>query len=581
MAGNDHHHLHLHHHHNDNDNDNDNDNETSGSAVTNPAPSIVGTNAGLCNTSTSTGDMMQPLHKDAVAAPVKRKPGRPRKHPLPPGVAPPKRAAVAVKDVPSSASSVDQDAIAELEERVNDLSDSWETESLYADAIQDLVVDKDNVASTDAIPPHDAALLRQQLRSLGPVEFYRRHIESGDYAAKRLITAFGVKPPAFLEGCDDDAYFQLLTLAMTRELQKRVKLVEHNSVDDAVRLIERARNIIVLTGAGISTSLGIPDFRSKSTGLYSQLEKMGLGINDPQEVFNIDVFREDPSIFYSVARNILPDDAKVFTPTHAFIAMLQNRNKLLTNYSQNIDNIEANAGIEPKNLVQCHGSFATATCQRCGYRLPGNAIFEEIKADRVPRCPSCIAKLRNKGFVKRKRPGNSRSSSRRGRGQSDDDSDDDYNIPSAGVMKPDITFFGEALPDEFANRLAEDRSLVDLVIVIGTSLKVAPVSEVASFLPANVPQIYISRTPVNHINFDIDMLGDCDVVVSELCRRLGWDLQHSMIPPNQQVAIEAESGYENRHVFTELNANVVKTEVTILPDLSSVHGPAKEGRRSR
>ncbi|KXJ89715.1 DHS-like NAD/FAD-binding domain-containing protein [Microdochium bolleyi] len=560
----------------DTDHNNDGNNNTNGSSIVSPL-ALVDNNANLHS---SSGTDVQAEQKDANAAPVKRKPGRPRKHPLPPGVAPPKRVAAPSKQVPSSTSSTDPDAIAELEERVNDLSDSWETESLYADAIQDLALDKDNAGSTDIIPPQEAAVLRQQLRALGPVEFYTRHIESGNYAAKRLITAFGVKPPAFLEGCDDDAYFQLLTLAMTRELQKRVKLTEHNSVDDAVRLIQRARNIIVLTGAGISTSLGIPDFRSKSTGLYSQLEKMGLGINDPQEVFNIDVFREDPSIFYSVARNILPDDAKVFTPTHAFIAMLQNRDKLLTNYSQNIDNIEANAGIEPKNLVQCHGSFATATCQRCGYRLPGHAIFGEIKADRIPRCPSCIAKLRNKGFVKRKRPSNGRSSSRRGRGQSDDDSDDDYNIPSAGVMKPDITFFGEALPDEFANRLAEDRNLVDLVIVIGTSLKVAPVSEVASFLPAHVPQIYISRTPVSHINFDIDMLGDCDVVVSELCRRLGWDLQHSMIPPNQQVAIETETGYDSRHLFTELNDNVVKTEVTILPDLSSsAHAPAEEGRR--
>lgn len=531
----------------------------------NPASATIATAA---TTITTTAHEMAAHQKEAEApaVPVKRGPGRPRKHPLPPGGVPPKRRpAVAVNQVQPPASTGDGNTLTELEERVMDLSDSWETESLYADAIEDLTHDNQD---PDTIPQQEAAALRQQLRSLGPVEFYRRHIESGDYAAKRLITAFGVKPPAFLEGCDDDAYFQLLTLAMTRELQKRVKLTDYNSVDDAVHLIQRARNVVVLTGAGISTSLGIPDFRSKSTGLYSQLEKMGLGINDPQEVFNIEVFREDPSIFYSVARNILPDDANVFTPTHKFIAMLQDRNKLLTNYSQNIDNIEANAGIRPDRLVQCHGSFATATCQRCGHRLPGHAIFAEIKADMIPRCPSCVVKLRAKGIIKRKRQGNSRSSSRRGRGQSDDDSDDDYNIPSAGVMKPDITFFGENLPAEFANRLAEDRDLVDLVIVIGTSLKVAPVSEVASYLPPHVPQIYISRTPVTHINFDIDLLGDCDVVVAELCRRLGWDLQHSMIPPDQQVAIETESGFDDRHVFIEVNENIIKKDVTMLPDLS-------------
>lgn len=61
-------------------------------------------------------------------------------------------------------------------------------------------------------------------------------------------------------------------------------------------------------------------------------------------------------------------------------------------------------------------------------------------------------------------------------------------------LQPDITFFGEPLPPTFNDRLVNhDRNLVDLVLVIGTSLKVAPVSEVVGYLPANVPQIYISR----------------------------------------------------------------------------------------
>ena len=65
---------------------------------------------------------------------------------------------------------------------------------------------------------------------------------------------------------------------------------------------------------------------------------------------------------------------------------------------------------------------------------------------------------------------------------------------SSNIHQPDITFFGEDLPDEFHDRLVNhDRNLVDLVIVIGTSLKVAPVSEVVRFLPADVPQVYISR----------------------------------------------------------------------------------------
>ncbi len=413
-------------------------------------------------------------------------------------------------------------------------------------------------------------MFRRQLRALGPLEFCKKTIDAGVITAKKLLTAFGIRPPAFLDGAPDEHYFSLLTLAFGRELAKRAKLDTYNSVDDAVHLIQKSRNIVVLTGAGISTSLGIPDFRSKATGLYSQLEKLGLGINDPQEVFNIEVFREDPTIFYSVAKNILPDNNKQFTPTHAFIAMLQNKGKLLTNYSQNIDNIEANAGIHKDKLVQCHGSFATATCQRCGHQVLGDSIFADIKAGKIPRCTKCISVLRGANRpIKRKRSYNSASSRRSRRYGTEDSSDEDYDIPAAGVMKPDITFFGEALPDEFGRRLVEhDRNVVDLVIVIGTSLKVAPVSEVVPFLPADVPQIYISRTPVSHINFDIDLLGDCDVVVAELCRRAGWDLQHEMIPPHQKVDVQLEEGYPSRHIFRSIGPKAeleVKTAFNLEP----------------
>lgn len=186
---------------------------------------------------------------------------------------------------------------------------------------------------------------------LGPEEFYIRNVDSGLNTAKKLLTAFGARPPAFLEGhpAGDAAYTQYLILAMARELSKRPKLRQFNTVDDAVYLLKTCKNIVVLTGAGISTSLGIPDFRSAGTGLYAQLAHLGL--TDPQEVFDISLFKDDPTVFFSVAKDILPD-GKRFTPTHAFIAMLQNKGKLLTNYTQNIDNIEANAGVSRDKLIQ-------------------------------------------------------------------------------------------------------------------------------------------------------------------------------------------------------------------------------------
>ncbi|EJP64691.1 Sir2 family protein [Beauveria bassiana ARSEF 2860] len=482
-------------------------------------------------------------------------------------------------------------SLADLEERVADVRDSWETDSLFEDAFEAIAEESSASSSTssrmavshtwssppflpldpadrhtppadstEACTPDEANRLRRELREQGPAVFCQRTVDAGRYTAKKLLSAFGFKAPGFLEGEPDESYYSLLSLAITRELSKRAKIARYNSVDDAVDLIAKSSNIVLITGAGISTSLGIPDFRSKGTGLYSKLAHLGL--SDPQEVFDIDVFKEDPSIFYSVAKDIIPATER-YTPTHKFIAMLHQRGKLLTNYSQNIDNLEIKAGVPRDKLIQCHGSFGTASCVQCGHRIAGEFIFPDIRAGIIPRCPKCTqaaaASTNRASSSKRRRAA---SEKKRRRWSADDSSDDDaaaahhgastayYDASSAGVMKPDITFFGEALPDEFSRRLTEnDRDKVDLVIVIGTSLKVTPVSEIVSWLPSHIPQIYVSRQPVNHINFDIDLLGDCDVVVAELCRRLGWPLRHEMVPPGQIIDVRTETGFQSQHVF--------------------------------
>ncbi|KAH6690681.1 DHS-like NAD/FAD-binding domain-containing protein [Plectosphaerella plurivora] len=465
----------------------------------------------------------------------------------------------------------------ELDQRVSDVREScWTSESLFEDVIEGVEDAKFDPSDPEACKPDEAFMLRQLLRNVGPTEFCRRTIDSGRYSVKRLLSAFGVKAPAFLEGAGDDAYMSLLALAFSRELSKRAKLNAYNTLEDAITLIRRSQNIMVITGAGISTSLGVPDFRSKNTGLYAQLEKMGLAINDPQEVFDISVFRDDPTIFFSVAKEILVK-TKQFSPTHHFIAQLDRMGKLLTNYTQNIDNIEALAGIDPARTIQCHGSFATATCLVCAYKCPGDDIAADIHAGHIPKCPRCIEKLAAARAVpaprgKRKRSagvGSTASSSsaasrkraaanrRRTAGldfSDDEDEDDnsDFDIPQPGIMKPDITFFGEDLPDAFGRRLAtHDRDRVDLVLVIGTSLKVTPVSEIVSWLPSHVPQICISLDPIQHMNFDIDLLGECDIVVAELARRVGFPLTHDMIPANQAVSVATEEGFLHRHRFTQ------------------------------
>uniref|UniRef100_A0A8C1Y9Z8 Sirtuin 1 n=1 Tax=Cyprinus carpio TaxID=7962 RepID=A0A8C1Y9Z8_CYPCA len=98
------------------------------------------------------------------------------------------------------------------------------------------------------------------------------------------------------------------------------------------------------------------------------------------------------------------------------------------------------------------------------------------------------------------------------------------DVPYA-IMKPDIIFFGENLPEFFHRAMKQDKDEVDLLIVIGSSLKVRPVALIPSSIPHDVPQVLINREPLPHLNFDVELLGDCDVIVNELCHRLGGDFE--------------------------------------------------------
>ncbi|XP_043198435.1 uncharacterized protein LOC122368511 isoform X2 [Amphibalanus amphitrite] len=190
-----------------------------------------------------------------------------------------------------------------------------------------------------------------------------------------------------IPGHIDDITLWKLVIEILSEPPRREKLRHVNTLSDVVRLIRGATNVIVLTGAGVSVSCGIPDFRSRD-GIYARLAVDFPDLPDPQAMFDIHYFRRDPRPFFKFAREIYPGQFKP-SPCHRFIRMLERQGKLLRNYTQNIDTLEQQAGIE--NVIQCHGSFATASCQRCRYRVPAEEIREDIFQQRIPACPRCPA----------------------------------------------------------------------------------------------------------------------------------------------------------------------------------------------
>ncbi|KAH9375986.1 hypothetical protein HPB48_021473 [Haemaphysalis longicornis] len=284
----------------------------------------------------------------------------------------------------------------------------------------------------------------------------------------------------------------VLSLVNKEQPLGRIKLPHVNTLDDVVQLLRSCRRILVLTGAGVSVSCGIPDFRSPN-GIYARLSKDFPTLPDPQAMFDIHFFRRDPRPFFKFAKEIYPGQFQP-SPSHRFIKMLEDKKKLLRNYTQNIDTLEEACGI--RNVITCHGSFATASCTRCRYQVDCDAVKEDIFRQVIPLCPKC-------------RP------------------EDVETSGEMAVMKPDIVFFGEDLSQEYYETVELDRAQCDLVIVMGSSLKVHPVARIPTDIPPEVPQVLINREPLKHLTFDVELLGDSDVIVKELCERLNWDVPHN------------------------------------------------------
>ncbi|XP_054030573.1 NAD-dependent protein deacetylase sirtuin-1 [Dryobates pubescens] len=313
---------------------------------------------------------------------------------------------------------------------------------------------------------------------IGPYTFVQQHLMLGTDPRTILkdLLPETIPPPEL-----DDMTLWQIVINILSEPPKRKKRKDINTIDDAVKLLQECKKIMVLTGAGVSVSCGIPDFRSRD-GIYARLAVDFPDLPDPQAMFDIEYFRKDPRPFFKFAKEIYPGQ---FQPSlcHKFIALMDKEGKLLRNYTQNIDTLEQVAGIQ--RIIQCHGSFATASCLICKYKVDCEVVREDIFNQVVPRCPRCPA-----------------------------------DEPLA-IMKPDIVFFGENLPEQFHRAMKYDKNEVDLLIVIGSSLKVRPVALIPSSIPHEVPQILINREPLPHLHFDVELLGDCDVIINELCQRLG------------------------------------------------------------
>lgn len=243
--------------------------------------------------------------------------------------------------------------------------------------------------------------------------------------------------------------------------------------DGVVRLLQGRKNIVVLVGAGMSVSCGIPDFRSKDSGLYSTLDIDELGLSCPEDLFDLSFFQDEPGPFYAFAKNLYfpkGEDIKVEpSDSHKLLALLEQRKMLQRVYTQNIDGLEVEAGVSNKKVVYAHGSLRWASCTRCQRKVSSEEIMPSIRLGAVARCTADRKNRRNSNAsgtspmtASPREP--LQRSSKRPRVSSDE--------VCGGVLKPGVTFFGETLNESVRRSLEVDRDKVDALIVIGTSLSV-------------------------------------------------------------------------------------------------------------
>ncbi|MEB3817073.1 MAG: NAD-dependent protein deacylase [Desulfurococcales archaeon] len=192
------------------------------------------------------------------------------------------------------------------------------------------------------------------------------------------------------------------------------------------RILLESKHAIAFTGAGVSTASGIPDFRGPQ-GLWKKV--------DPS-LFEISNFILDPLPAWRLFAELYKATARARpNPAHYALAALESMGVLKAVITQNVDGLHQRAG--SKRVIELHGNPSRAVCLSCGKHYPIEEALEQVRLGRVPRCPNC-----------------------------------------GGLLKPDVTFFGEPLPERELQEAMRLAFQSDAVIVVGSSLVVRPANEI-------------------------------------------------------------------------------------------------------
>lgn len=211
---------------------------------------------------------------------------------------------------------------------------------------------------------------------------------------------------------------------------------QNSAIRYARRLVNESRHLVAFTGAGMSTASGIPDFRSKGTGLWEH--------DDPMAVASLTTFRTNPRRFWEWKRGLMRQIWQAQpNPAHLALAQLEAGGLLKALITQNIDGLHQRAG--SRKVYELHGTIQTLTCPSCRRKFHADQFRQVIEtSDEIPLCPDCQA-----------------------------------------VIKPDVVLFEEMLPQITWTEAERHCTRADVIIVAGSSLEVWPA--------ATLPEIAVSN----------------------------------------------------------------------------------------
>ncbi len=249
---------------------------------------------------------------------------------------------------------------------------------------------------------------------------------------------------------------------------------------DFLGLIAKSSHAVALTGAGISTESGIPDYRSPDTGLWE---------NTDMSVVSLDGFLRDPSKYYDYSLKLYPiRSAAKPNPAHRLLGLLEKRGLLQGVITQNVDGLHQDGGSE--TVHELHGSLRQAVCLDCNLLFPMEAVMQRvIKGQNPPYCEQC-----------------------------------------GGILKPNAVFFGEALPQVPWKESVVLCEKADLLIIIGSSLQVSPANILPDIAVKNGAKLVICNLQATPFDADADLIvrekiGEFATLAAEILDREAKDIE--------------------------------------------------------